>query len=498
MTRLNSSTLHSLPASIVTPAYSPAAHRSGIVHLGTGAFHRAHQAVYTDTALRCAGGDWRIVGASLRSRKTSDQLNEQDGLYSVVSRDADDEEVRVIGAIERVIFAPEHQRELIETIASPQTLIVMLTITEKGYCYDPVAQELDESNVLIAADIENINSPWTAPGYVVAGLRARRKTNAGPLTVLSCDNLPDNGTVTRRVVLQTAGAVDATLANWIEDNVSFPSTMVDRITPATTDADRQHVETKLGIVDQCPVVTESFSQWVIEENFAAGRPRWEDGGATLVDEVAPFEKMKLRLLNGSHSTIAYLGCIAGFEFVHEVIADGSIQALIRTMMDREVTPTLDAVDFDLEDYKDELIRRFENTSLNHATRQIAMDGSQKLPQRLLGTVRDRLAAGHPIDCLALAVAAWMRYVGGKDESGNEPAVVDPLAEQFAAVRQRYAGDPRSLAQALLAIRPIFGDELPKNQKFCLRVGEALMRLFSDGVEATVEATLTKIRRDPLR
>ncbi len=498
MITLKTSALDSLRVPVITPAYSPGEHQSSIVHVGTGAFHRAHQAVYTDTALGSAGGDWRIVGSSLRSRTTSDQLNHQDGLYTVVARDVDAEEVRVVGAIERVIFAPEQPRELIDAIGSPRTRIVTLTVTEKGYCYDPAAKALDESNALVAADIGNIDAPQSAPGYIVAGLRARRDIDAGPMTVLSCDNLPDNGNVTRRVVMQLADAVEPDLARWIEGNVTFPSSMVDRITPATTDADRRHVESALGMVDECPVMTESFSQWVIEDHFAAGRPSWEDGGATLVGDVAPFEKMKLRLLNGSHSTIAYLGCVAGYEFVHEVIAEPTLRALVRTMMDREITPTLDALDFDLGDYKDRLIRRFANASLNHATRQIAMDGSQKLPQRLLAPIRERLAAGQAIDCMVLAVAAWMRYVGGADESGAMPEVDDPLASQFEAIRQRHAGDPASLAQSLLAIRPIFGDELPEHPEFGQRVATTLAQLFTDGVETTVKATLAGTTGNPSR
>lgn len=496
MIRLNGGALTSLPASITTPDYRPAGHRAGIVHLGAGAFHRAHQAVYTDTALGGAGGDWRIVGSSLRSRATSDALRAQDGLYSVVARDGDSEEIRVIGAIERVIFAPERPRALIDAIASPQTRILTLTVTEKGYCYDFGAQALDQSNPSIMADMDNIDAPRSAPGYIVAGLRARRGRDAGPLTVQSCDNLPDNGAIARRVVLQLAESVDAALARWIDANVTFPSSVVDRITPAATGTDRRHVESALGAVDSCPVITESFSQWVIEDDFAAGRPPWEIGGATFVGDVAPFEKIKLRLLNGSHSAMAYLGCVAGYRFVHEVVREPSLGALVRALMDREITPTLDALDFDLDAYKDQLLRRFENHSLHDAVRRIAMDGSQKLPQRLLAPIRERLDAGRPIDCMALAVAAWMRYVSGADESGARHEIDDPLAPQFAAIGQRHAGNPAALARALLAIRPIFGDRLPEHDGFRRQVAAALTQLFAGGVLATVKKTLDKIAGDP--
>ena len=498
MNRLDSGALASMPASIATPDYSPAEHGVGIVHLGTGAFHRAHQAVDTDAALGRAGGDWRIVGSSLRNRSTSDLLNAQDGLYTVVVRDGDVEEIRVIGAIQRVIFAPEKPRELIDAIASPQIRIVTLTITEKGYCYDLGAQALDQSNPLIMADINNIEAPRSAPGFIVAGLRARRGRDGGPLTILSCDNLPDNGTVIRRVVLQLAEFVDPPLARWIAANVTFPSSVVDRITPAATSADRRYVESVAGVVDDCPVVTESFSQWIIEDNFAAGRPRWEIGEATFVGDVAPFEKMKLRLLNGSHSAMAYLGCVAGYEFVHEVIGEPSLRDLVRALMDREITPTLDALEFDLDKYKDQLLRRFANHSLNDATQRIAMDGSQKLPQRLLAPIRERLDAGRPFDCLALAVAAWMRYVSKAGESGSRHEIDDPLASQFATIRQRHAGDPAALARELLAIRQIFGDRLPEHDGFSRQVTEALTQLFTGGVRATVRTTLDKIASDPSR
>ena len=492
MALLTSKTLGSLPESVAVPAYTPGRYRSGIVHLGTGAFHRAHQAVYTDTALAASGGNWRIVGSSLRTRSASRQLNDQDGLYSVVTRDAAQEQIRVVGAIERVIFAPDDPRALIEAIAMSETRILTLTVTEKGYCHDPAARTLDVTNEAIRSDLEAIHLPASAPGFIVAGLRARRDRGGDPLTVMSCDNLPDNGSITRNVVLGMAQRVDPSLAHWIDDTVSFPSTMVDRITPATTDADREAVATSLGVTDRCPVVTEPFSQWVVEDRFAAGRPAWETGGAVLVDDVAPYEKMKLRLLNGSHSTIACLGCVAGFDYVHEVIGESLYRRLIRAMMDREVTATLDEVDLDLDAYKDRLVDRFANPSLQHAVSQIAMDSSQKLPQRLLEPIRERLAAGLPIDCLTLAVAAWMRYVGGPTETGAPISVDDPLADELAVVRRRHGSDPGALARALLGIRSIFGDQLPENAAFVRDVSGVLKSLFEAGIEATVESTLASV------
>ncbi len=490
--RLQAASLESLPASVVRPRYRRQEHKPGIVHLGTGAFHRAHQAVYTDTALGAEGGDWRIIGASLRSRSTCDPLNRQGGLYTVVSRDVESEEFRVIGALDRVLFAPDDPAALIDVIASADTRIVSLTVTEKGYCYNPASSSLDTANELIKSDLLRPDSPRSAPGFIVAGLQSRRRSDAGPVTVLSCDNLPDNGVITRTVVLELADRIDPELTGWIERNVSFPCSMVDRITPATTDAGRQYVAQSLGVVDECPVLTESFSQWVIEDRFATGRPAWEAGGALFVTDVAPFEKMKLRLLNGSHSAIAYLGYLAGFEYVHDVIANPPFRDLIRVMMDTEVTPTLEATDFDVDAYKDELIRRFANPNLNHQTRQIAMDGSQKLPQRLLEPISERLSEGKPIHGLALAVAAWMRYVTGQDDAGTTIDVDDPLAKDFARIRRDHAEDPAAIAEALMAIRPVFGEKLPTNPAFWNPVTESLTQLMQTGVMATFESTLKRV------
>ena len=494
--RLSKVALRTLPRSVITPAYAPEELGPGIVHLGTGAFHRAHQAVYTDTALGDSGGSWRIIGANLRSRTLGDQLANQDHLYTVVSRDGKSETLRVIGAISRIIFAPEHPAGLIEAIGAPQTHIVTLTITEKGYCYAPAVGGLDTANDLITHDLQHVEDPRTAPGFLVAGLRARMSQDAGPLTVLSCDNRASNGTIIRTVVTEMADRVDPALATWIDRNVTFPSTMVDRITPAVTDTDRGRLENALGVRDGCPVVTEPFTQWVLEERFVAGRPAWEIGGATFVEAVEPFEKMKLRLLNGSHSLMAWLGSVAGYCFVHDVVGESSFRRLVRVMMDREITPTLNVSDFDLDTYKDDLLRRFANPSLRHATRQIAADGSQKLPPRILDPVRERLAAGKSIDFLALAVAAWMRYVGGPDENGNPIEVDDPLADTLDRIRRRSLGKPATLARNLLALRSIFGDELPAHDRFAETVTAALTQLFDRGVAATVDALLGQIDATP--
>jgi fructuronate reductase len=321
---------------------------------------------------------------------------------------------------------------------------------------------------------------------MVAGLDARRRSGERSFTVVCCDNLPHNGTLVRGLVGAFAQARDPALARWIEDKASFPSTMVDRIVPATTDADIAENDAVLGLRDAAPVVHEPFRQWAIEDDFVAGRPAWERAGAELVSDVAPFEAMKLRLLNGSHSAFAYLGFLAGHEFIYQVAARDEFVAFMRRLMRGEVAPTLKLPPaVDVAAYEEALITRFRNPALPHRTQQIAMDGSQKLPQRLLGTVRDNLTAGRPIELLTLAVAGWMRYASGRDEAGREIVISDPLAGEFARIAAEHRGDPPALARAFLGLRAIFGDDLPDDPRFSGRVASWLSALFADGAARTV-------------
>ncbi len=303
---------------------------------------------------------------------------------------------------------------------------------------------------------------------------------------MSCDNLPSNGATTERVTTQFAALRDPELAKWINDQVAFPSTMVDRIVPATTDDDRAHAAARLGVVDAWPVVTEPFFQWVVEDRFCAGRPRLEDSGVTIVADVVPFELAKLRLLNGTHSALAYLGYLAGFETLSEVMADPAFARFARGLMDEEVTPTLAGRGLkDLASYKSRLIERFRNPGLRHRTQQIAMDGTQKLPQRLLATITERLDAGASIRRLALAIAAWMRYVAGVDEQGHAIDVRDPLAPRLAAIAATAGGDAAKLASGLLGLAQAFPVELAANPRFRSQVISALETLFRNGARATV-------------
>jgi fructuronate reductase len=479
--RLNARTLLALAPTVAKPRSSGtgAGLATGIVHIGLGAFHRAHQAVYTDDSLNRTPGPWGICGVSLRSPDTRDALAPQDCLYTVAVRDASGDHLRVVGSITETLVAPEDPAAVLDRLTRPTTRIVTITVTEKGYCHEPATGALNREHPGIRHDLQNPGSPQTLVGFLVEALDRRRNAGTPPFTVLSCDNLPDNGHVTAGILRQFADLRDPALGQWIADNVACPSSMVDRIVPATTDEDRETVAKALGVTDAWPVITEPFSQWVIENHFPAGRPAWELEGAELVADVRPYELMKLRLLNGSHSCIAYLGYLAGHKTVSDAMADPVFVGFVRALMDEEVTPTLNVPpSADLTRYKAALLERFANPALKHRTWQIAMDGSQKLPQRLLGTIRDRLAVGQPFARLAVGVAAWMRYVGGVDEKGQPIDVRDPLANRLKTLPD---------ATSLLGIREVFGDDLPANPVFVAAVTEALARLKATGARDAVQS-----------
>jgi len=484
LTRLSAKTLAALPASVRRPAYDRAALKPGIVHLGLGAFARAHLAEYTDDALERDFGAWGVIGASLQRPDQRDRLKPQDGLYTFLKRSPSGPELRVIGCVLDVLVAPESPAALIARLAAPETKIVSLTVTEKGYCHDPATGRLKADHPDIVHDLSHPDAPCSAVGLLVAGLRARRTAGLGPYTALCCDNLPSNGHVLRGLVRDFAALSDDMLASWIEANGAFPSTMVDRIVPATTDADLAEVEALLGAQDAAPVIGEPFRQWAIEDVFAAGRPAWHDVGAQMVAEVAPFEFMKLRMLNGAHSSLAYLGYLAGHETVAEASGDPVLARFLQGLWS-EIIPAVPAPQgVSLPGYASDLLTRFQNPAIRHRTWQIAMDGSQKLPQRLLGTSRERLKAGAPIAHLALGVAAWMRYVTGTDEKGTAIDVRDPLAAEFARCAAAAGRNPQALSRSLLGIEAIFGADLPREQRFVEAVEGHLATLFDKGAKAT--------------
>jgi fructuronate reductase len=435
-----------------------------------------------------APGPFGICGVSLRSPAARDRLAPQDGLYSVTTRSAASERRRVIGCLRELLVAPEEPAAVVRRIADPAVNVVSLTVTEKGYCHDPPSGALLAQHPDVRHDLAHPEAPRSVPGVLVAGLAQRQAAGVAPPTVLSCDNLPSNGATLRGVVLAFAALRDDHLAHWIEHEVAFPCTMVDRIVPATTADDLAGVAAHLGLEDAAPVVAEPFGQWVIEDRFCGPRPAWERAGAELVASAAPYEEMKLRLLNGSHSALAYLGFLAGCEHISDVMGEPDFVTFMRRMMAEEVVPTL-AVPTDLAAYQASLLERFANPAIRHRTAQIAMDGSQKLPQRLLATIREQRAAGGAIRHLTLAVAAWMRYAAGRDEAGRAIPVADPLAGRFAAISARAGSDPAALAAGFLALREIFGDDLPADAQFAGAVTDWLRSLIERGARATVAACI---------
>ncbi|RKR04358.1 fructuronate reductase [Kushneria sinocarnis] len=472
----------------------------GIVHLGLGAFHRAHQAVYLQHCIEAGQRDWGICSVNLRSgHERVTTLRAQQGRYHVAEyRDREHVTLREITAIRGALFigrgagevVSDDLSELLSRLAMPATRIVTLTVTEKGYCLNPASGRLRFDDPAIAADLDTPERPRSAPGLLVEGLRRRREAGAMPFTVLSCDNMPTNGRRVRSAVLELAQRLDARrgddLAGWIAREVAFPSSMVDRIVPAM-DARAHRELAALGVEDPAGVVCEAFSQWVIEDDFPAGRPDWAAFGVEMVADVTPFETMKLRMLNGSHSLLAYAGVLAGFETVSEAVADPAMATLLDRYMHDEAAPTLTLPDgVDPLTYGQRLLARFGNDSLHHRLQQIAMDGSQKLPQRWLHGAQIQLAGEQPrIAAVALGVAAWIRYTAGHDGHGASFEVSDPLADTLQQLHRRH-GSNETLVTAMLGVTDIFPAELAADRRFHEAVVAALDRIDGDGMTAALQ------------
>lgn len=407
--RLSQATLAALPSHVARPAYDRGEQAVGIVHFGIGAFHRAHQAWYTDACLNAGEQGWMITGVSLRSADVAAQMNPQDGLFTVTERSVDGEHARVIGAVRDVVVAAQSPTAAIRRLVAPETHIVSFTVTEKGYC-----RAGDGTLDLALADAGSFYPLLTH------AMRERQRAGSAGFTLLSCDNLAENGEQLARLMRAYLAARAPDLTGWFDSECRCPSTMVDRIVPATTPADLARIEAAMGLRDEAAVVTEAFSQWVIEDSFAGPRPRWEDHGAQLVADVRPYETAKLRMLNGAHSLLAYCGLDAGHHYVHEAIADPRLRRLAERLMREEAAPTIAAgPDQDLQAYAASLLARFANPTLNHRLAQIAIDGSQKIPQRWLETL---VAAPGQCPAILTGLAAWLRHV-----SGQVRVVDDPLA-----------------------------------------------------------------------
>ncbi|WP_111415112.1 mannitol dehydrogenase family protein [Billgrantia lactosivorans] len=477
------------------PAAEPTG-RLGIVHLGLGAFHRAHQAVYLERYRQRSGdGAWGACSANLRGGVALvDALRDAGYRFHVAEyTDRDHVTLREIGVIEEALFTgrdPAHRwgrdlEALLRRMTSSDTRLVTLTVTEKGYFLSPAEGALLRDDPLIAHDIAQPQTPRTAPGILVEALARRREAGLPPFTVLSCDNMPNNGQRTRAAVVQLAACRDAEFSAWIEREVAFPCSMVDRIVPAMTQGDFARLA-ELGIDDPNAVVGEAFSQWVVEDHFPLGRPAWEVDGVEMVADVAPFETMKLRMLNGSHSLLAYLGALDDIETVFDAVSRDDLSALLRRYMLREAAPTLAMpAGTDLERYAEQLLYRFANDSLRHRLQQIAMDGSQKLPQRWLQGALARLEAGAEVPCTTLGVAAWIRYTLGVDLHGNAYPVDDPMATTFKLLHEAHGEDIEALVEAFFEIDAIFPPALAGHAGFVAAVVSAYRCLTAHGLADTL-------------
>ncbi|WP_227420876.1 mannitol dehydrogenase family protein [Roseitranquillus sediminis] len=459
----------------------------GIVHVGLGAFFRAHGALYVAEAMEADGGDWGIVGVSLRSPGIRDRLSPQDFVYTAVELGPDGKHPRVVEVVRDVLVAPEDPEAVLRRMADPGVRIVSLTVTEKGYCHHPASGRLNREHPDIRHDVEHPKAPRSAPGFLVRALERRCGKRERPFTVLCCDNLPKNGPLVRGVILELAEMVSPELADWIAREVRFPATMVDRIVPAVTDEDVRRIADLTGRYDAAPVLHEPFRQWVVEDDFVDGaRPTIERAGAQIVSDVEPFELMKLRCLNGAHSALAYLGFLAGHETIADAVADPVLADFVQHLWREEVIPTLQQPeDVDLAAYTKTLLERFANPAIRHRTSQIAMDGSQKLPQRILGPISDNLEADRSIDGLSLVVAAWMRYVGGVDEAGGPIEVSDPMAARLRQALDHASTGPAKV-DALLGIADIFSPKLAEDRGFRTAVTAAYDRLTARGARRTVQ------------
>lgn len=488
--RLSNARLSALPGGVQRPAYARSEVTPGIVHIGLGAFCRAHLAVYTDDALAAGGKDWGIIGADPLSSAIGDALAPQDCLYTVLVRGQDGDRARVVGSFLEALTIPDEPERVIERMVDRRTRIVTLTVTEKGYCQDAATGALDETHPAIVADLAGTAAPRCVPGLLTEALKRRRDAGLEPFTVLCCDNLPQNGKTVRRIVTRFATLRDPELGRFVADRVAFPCTMVDRITPATREEDRAAVAAALGCDDAWPVVTEPFRQWVIEDDFPLGRPRWEEAGALLVEDVHAYEVMKLRCLNGAHSALAYLGVVSGIETISDAMEDPQLPAFIRRLWDQDLIPTLPPIPgVDPRHYTEALEERFRNPALRHRTLQISSDGSQKLPPRLLEAALEHTRQRRTPKHIAVAVAAWMRFVVGETEQGGAYEIADPLAARLTSIGLSCGRDAATLAEALFGISDIFSPELAGDAGFRSAVVAALDSLLTKGRRATLAIVL---------
>lgn len=487
ITALNSATLKELSGSVAIPGYDRGAVTTGIVHFGVGGFHRAHQAVYLDTLMNQGqASDWGICGVGLlpADRRMNDVMNAQDCLYTLVLKHSDGTwEPRVIGSVTEYLFAPDTPAAVLDKLSSPETRIVSLTITEGGYGVHRATGKFDPATPGVAADLRPGATPNTVFGFVTRALARRRQAGIPPFTIVSCDNIQGNGDVAREAFTSFADVVDPELASWIRAMVHFPNSMVDRITPATTDHDRAEVAARFGVEDAWPVLCEPFTQWVLEDKFSQGRPPLQDVGVQLVADVEPYELMKLRLLNASHQALCYAGYLAGYRLVHDVARDPLFAQFLLDYMTEEAIPTLQPVrGIDLHAYTHELVDRFSNPEVRDTVSRLCANSSDLIPKFLLPVVRHQLRTGGSISRCAAVIACWARYAEGTDEKGAPIDVVDHLKDRLMASAQQQSSNPT----AFLENRDIFGD-LVDDLRFTTTYVATLASLHQRGARATLQA-----------
>jgi mannitol 2-dehydrogenase len=467
MLPLNARTLSSLPADLPVPSYDRGALRTGIVHFGVGGFHRAHQAMYLDRLMNDGKAlDWAVCGVGVMpaDRRMRDVLTAQDGLYTLVAKAPDGTLTpRVIGSISEYLYAPDDPQAVVEKMASPDVRIVSLTVTEGGYNVNAVTGQFVADNPDVQHDLRPGAAPKTTFGLITAALALRRERGVPPFTIMSCDNIQGNGHAARRSFVAFATLLDPTLGAFVENHVAFPNSMVDRITPVTTDDDREEVRKRFEVDDAWPVVCEPFTQWALED-------------------VEPYELMKLRLLNASHQALCYFGYLAGYRLVHDVAQDRLFADFLLAYMDREATPTLEPVPgIDLTEYKHQLIERFSNAQVRDTVARLCAESSDRIPKWLLPVIRQNLETGGEILRATAVVASWARYAEGTDEQGKPIEVVDQLRDTLVATARRQSEDPL----AFIANRDLFGD-LIDNERFVSTYRSVLGSLHTKGARATLE------------
>ncbi|MBQ1024703.1 mannitol dehydrogenase family protein [Micromonospora sp. C95] len=484
--RLGLGAVRRLPAE-ARPLVRPGTVPAGVVHLGLGAFHRAHQAVYTEQAIGLAGGDWGIVGVAPRNAALVSTLAAQDNLFSVSTLSATDQHTRVVGSLAEVRLAAADPQAVVALLADPAIRVVTLTVTEKAYQLDPAAGTLRPDADLVA-DLTTDRPPVTVPGLLVRGLLARAAADTGPIALVSCDNLPANGRRLRGLVTQSLAyaGTPQDVVDWVAAQVGFPGTMVDRIVPASTPATLAAARRALGVEDLAAVAAEPYTQWVIEDDFPGGRPAWDRAGAVLCADAGPWERLKLRALNGVHSAAAYLGALAGCETIADALALPHLDTVLRRLIAEDVAASFAPPDgVDVVGYGEQVLARFGNPAIRHRTLQVALDGSQKLPQRILHTVADLRAARQPARWAALVVAAWIRFAQGSADDGRPLPLDDPLATRIRAVLAAAPQTPAGAVDAMLGLDEVVPPEVAADAQVHADVVAWLTDLERHGVRATL-------------